>query len=525
MAATRFGRAWRTAAAETLVNLSRMERGIGAFRRRLGARFRGAGGLIGAGLGIGAGREAFRFDRTATQIAGLRKLGLNTPEGRRASESLKAELLKVSATRGVVPGAADLLGSVQQLLEKGVPFPQALGSQLDIGRASTAFFTPVEEITSLVVSLMTTFGSSLEMTSRQIEILGAAGDRGGVELADMAVELAKVIPFARGVGIGGNLGAAQLGSLFQVAKLGTGSVEEATTRISNFLQEFGQFNTVKRIARDGGVSAFDSKGGRRPVFDIVGDIVDKLKADKSGLLASRLLTNRRSGGLLQTLAIPLEPEQQQQFGLPAGSTFFDLFEKFVSGSLADRGLVDSRIESNLASPSVRLENAFNELKDKALLAGGALDKLADFAEFATENPRTGAAIVGGGLVAAAAIPGIAAGLSGALVTRILAQQAATAATGAGGTGAAAAAGGAAAAGAGPLMALLAIPAIGAFLARSMMTEEQRAAVDEYGKFEGSRTGDPYSRAREVSIRIQDATDRGIEVKEPTPGVENQARRG
>lgn len=75
------------------------------------------------------------------------------------------------------------------------------------------------------------------------------------------------------------------------------------------------------------------------------------------------------------------------------------------------------------------------------------------------------------------------------------------------------------------MALLAIPAIGAFLARSMMTEEQRAAVDEYGKFEGSRTGDPYSRAREVSIRIQDATDRGIEVKEPTPGVENQARRG
>lgn len=528
LAANRFARAWRRASAETLVAFARMDRGFVAFTRRLRSRFTGFGGL-GVGIaGFAAVREQMGLDRIVADIARLTGTSLATPAGQRLREDVQRRALGVSRGQFSTASAAEVAASVRDLIEKGLSPEQAFGAQLGITTSATAFNTAIEDMTDLAFGLVKTFDVSLPRLNRAIEVLAATGERGGFELNEMAREVPQITAVARQLGESGLGGAARLGALLQVAKLTSPSPEEATTLVRRTFEMMLRPKVKARLAAAG----VDPRATGIEQILQFSEILGRMEPARRGAAIQRVFgTMRMPLRLLAFLSGGASAEDVQTRGLGAGATNAAIVRSIAEQSAAAQ-ITEARARSQVASASVRLEKGFNELKDQAIEASGALELLAKGADFFAAHPRLSlVGFLAGGVLSAGA-PGLLAGGSWELGKRMVARRAVEVA----GQSAAAAAAGSAATGAAAGMAArrgipwktfgwAALPvALGSLALADYFGDrpgKDWANVGGLGEMlhkwrgQGERSG-------AVSVRIIDATSQGIEVEARTGRVEDEA---
>lgn len=420
-------------------------------------------------LGAGAAAGAYAADRMAQQPMEYSKrlaMMANTAfaerdaagriEGKRTLDAAIQAALKVGGGQ-----RDDAAGALDALIASGALPTKAGESQVSVAakmlptimRASTASGTKAEDIATIGLRAMQTFGLTLEQFPHAIDMAMAAGQAGGFELRDMAKWLPKAMAAGQASGLSGMEGFQRILASMQASVITAGSKDEAGNNVVGLLGKLNSADTAGKLkemgvdlpavlanAREKGVSSIDA----------FVQLMDKLAAKDPQYVAmqKKLAATTDEGerrrmlqdmvSIMQGKAVgQVMADRESLMALVAEMNNREYVKKVISETSSDKaaGTIDTAHAVMSAETAVKREAALNAVSDAAYKAfekwAPAFNTAYDYAvQLNKEYPVLTAA-----MVTLAGAAGVAAAALGAgSLAGVLAGRGAGAAGAAGGAG-------------------------------------------------------------------------------------------
>lgn len=337
---------------------------------------------------------------------------------------------------GTRESAANALDSI---IASGVMNAEdSMASLPTIQKYSTSFDAESEKMAAIALAGVQNMRVSPKRIDRLFEIAGKGGQLGGYELKDMAKMLPEQTSAAAKVGITGEEGFAHLIALNQVARTAAGTADIAGNNVVNLLEKLKSHDTITAFRKNFDIDLNkEYKNGLlrdKDTLDVFLETIDKIvaqdkrfqkakaeaaKAAKSGDKSAE--TWDKIGSVVQSSVIGnVVNDRQAGAALAAMISQREQMGEIRKQVLAAQGVGDDNFALIADSNSFKVNQLSNEKDIKTQAAfepfnnglGVASEKLV---EFANAFPKFSTALTGAGYGAAALG---AAGVSGALFTKL-----------------------------------------------------------------------------------------------------------
>ncbi|ORF03606.1 hypothetical protein BGI05_05160 [Snodgrassella alvi] len=337
---------------------------------------------------------------------------------------------------GTRESAANALDSI---IASGVMNAEdSMASLPTIQKYSTSFDAESEKMAAIALAGVQNMRVSPKRIDRLFEIAGKGGQLGGYELKDMAKMLPEQTSAAAKVGITGEEGFAHLIALNQVARTAAGTADIAGNNVVNLLEKLKSHDTITAFRKNFDIDLNkEYKNGLlrdKDTLDVFLETIDKIvaqdkrfqkakaeaaKAAKSGDKSAE--TWDKIGSVVQSSVIGnVVNDRQAGAALAAMISQREQMGEIRKQVLAAQGVGDDNFALIADSNSFKVNQLSNEKDIKTQAAfepfnnglGLASEKLV---EFANAFPKFSTALTGAGYGAAALG---AAGVSGALFTKL-----------------------------------------------------------------------------------------------------------
>lgn len=363
--------------------LKRTEKGAEGFKSRFQKFSRTAGaklssaifsplaGLVGGAAILKATHDLVQFDSALTRLA---------IQGKVSSEEqikLKKAIMDTSIASG--QSRENVLGGLNAIVERTGDLDFARAVMNDMAVASTATGAAMADLGALASNLQQKMGLASGEIMDAFNVLTVQGKAGAFTLENMATMGERLFSAAARFGVKGKSGIQEFGALVQVARMGTGSSEQATTAIEGAMADI--IAKQKEIRNLAGFDIF--KSGTKDIKD-VSEVFKGIIAGTGGD-ATKLqkIFGRESIRGISTLANAYKETKG-----------FALFDKLMQGG------DPSEIMNDFARYSQSAAHQFNILKavgadfaDSAL--SSVLAKLSDTIKSITSDPAKMKAISDG----------------------------------------------------------------------------------------------------------------------------------
>lgn len=331
--------------------------------------------IVGLGSAAGImmlGKQIIDFDASLVRLQNTGRL--TTGEMLKLRQSVVDDAMAVGQSR------ESIVAGISTIVDKTGNIKFAVKNIKDIGVAATATGASVEDMAALASNL----NEKLDIgnISEAFNLINAQGKSGAFTLRDMASLGERLFSSATRMRMKGIDDLRQYGALIQIARMGTGSSEQATTAIERIISNiFDKQDQIKKI----GFNIFGDEGEVKGIGDIVKGIIvaskgnQKLLGDIFGLEGIRAATTMAriyadTGGfdLFDKLAnadAEHAGELMQDFGRYSETAAFkiarlnEVGKNFADAVLSKSiGELSNGIEKLLADPQ-RLAEFQNDLKN------------------------------------------------------------------------------------------------------------------------------------------------------------------
>ena len=140
---------------------------------------------------------------------------------------------------------------LEALVAQGRSLPEAMAFLPSVVKTAQAAGAEAEDIAKSAGAISSHLGISAADMQSAFDTLVKGGNLGQFELKDMARYLPSLVPQAKAIGMTGQDGLKRLVSMLQVVREGSGTAEEAATRVRNIFQKMESEETVKNFKEMG----------------------------------------------------------------------------------------------------------------------------------------------------------------------------------------------------------------------------------------------------------------------------------
>jgi len=236
-------------------------------------------GAFGAYEAASAYKQAAAFDRRITMI------GQTADAGRAEIDGLASSIHDL-AQQTATP-VDKLAGGLESLVAQGRNLKDSMGFLPSVARTAASSGSEVEDIAKTADSVGTNFEISGRQMQKAFDIMAAGGKAGQFELKDMARYLPSLGPAASAIGFKGEKGLADLVSMLQVMRKGSGTSEEAVSSMNNILAKMESDKTTKgfkELGVDSAAAFAKARKEGRNLVEVFEELVNvALKGDRSKL--------------------------------------------------------------------------------------------------------------------------------------------------------------------------------------------------------------------------------------------------
>lgn len=263
-----------------------------------GAGFGGAGigGLLGGAAFVFAGKKIIEF------TGELGKLSVQADLTKAEVFRLKNSLNELALPTFQKPG--DLLGGVAAIVERTGNIKFATDVIEQLGIIATATSSHVRDIGFAASDLNDKLKIDPSQITQGFDILATQGKQGAFELDKMAEKFPRLLAAAAGFGVRGLSGLRRFGGLLQIAMIGTGDPDVATTAVENVLTELV---AKSKLIKEGlGFDIFDrekeKKTGKEVIKDLDVILKEVIKRSEGRLQILQQIFGRRAIRAIKPLA-------------------------------------------------------------------------------------------------------------------------------------------------------------------------------------------------------------------------------
>jgi len=382
-------------------------------------------------------KKTMDFDLRMRHMANTAFSGESLAQRKEGAKQLEAAINQaVRKYGGNREGAADAL---DKIIASGIMDPKdAMSSLPSIQKYSTGFNAETEDIAAIAMAGVQNMGISPDRIYRLFEMAGKGGQLGAYELRDMAKKLPEQTSSAGKLGITGEEGFAHLVALNEVAMTSAGTPDIAGNNVVNLLNKLTSDDTSRAFKKNFDINLTNeyAKGllKGKDTLDVFLDSIDKIVANdkrfqrakteaanaiKSGDKSAK--TWDKIGDIVQSSVVgKVVNDRQAGAALAAMISQRQQMDDIRQKVLAAQGVGDDNFALVADSNSFKVNQLSNEKDIKTQAAfepfnnglGVASEKLV---EFANAFPKFSTAVTGAGYGAAALG---AAGVSGALFTKL-----------------------------------------------------------------------------------------------------------
>ncbi|HEX2958025.1 MAG TPA: phage tail tape measure protein [Chitinispirillaceae bacterium] len=261
--------------------LGRSERQIRNWGGRVDSVFSGIGkklisiaksplAIAGGAAGIlYAGKQIIDYNSKLT------RLGIQAEISTEEILKLKEELGNVALATG--QSRTDLLAGLEKIVEQTGDLKFARDIMQDLGIAATATGAGMEYLGALAVQLRDKLKMGKDEIKASLNLLTVQGKAGAFTLENMATMGERLFAAAGRFDMKGIKDLGNFGAMLQIARMGTGSSEQATTAIENMLADI--LDKQKEIKK-AGFNIFAGEGQLKKFDEIVKGIITATKGNE-----------------------------------------------------------------------------------------------------------------------------------------------------------------------------------------------------------------------------------------------------
>lgn len=148
-------------------------------------------------------------------------------------------------------GAGEMAKGMDVLLGMGMNAPDAEGIIPTIGRAASAYRAEIEDLSKASMAAMDNLRVRVDEMPRALDAMARSGKEGAFELNDQARYFASLASLGQTLKLKGVDGVAEISSALQVIRKGSGTSEEAATRLSDVFGKITSQETIKKFGKLG----------------------------------------------------------------------------------------------------------------------------------------------------------------------------------------------------------------------------------------------------------------------------------
>ncbi len=252
-------------------------------------------------------------------------------------------------------GAGDMAKGMDVLLGMGMKEGDALGVLPTIGKAAVAYGAEIDDLAKAGMSSLDNLKVKVSEFPAALDAMARSGKEGAFELKEMARYLPSLASLGQTLKLKGVEGVGEIAAALQVIRKGSGTSEEAATRLSDVFGKMTSDESVKKFKKLGvdikknlGVAQKAAEKAGKP-FSAIEFIVDNINKATKG----------DSGKISEIFA-----DKEARLGAIALVAYRDEFLRIRAASMAAGGEVDkdfARRAKTFAATMQRFKGAAEEL--------------------------------------------------------------------------------------------------------------------------------------------------------------------
>lgn len=281
---------------------------------------------------------------------------------------------------------AAMLGAVDTMAGLGMATADAVRLAGPVGKLGTAFKVDLTDGAASADAMMRSLGLTVEQIPKAFDAMAASGNRGAFEIKDMSRHFPALLAQAKSLGQQGPAAVADISAALQVARMGTGTSDEAATNIASLMRKIHTPETYRKFQKNFGI-------------DLPKMLADLEKKGVPPLEAIALATREAVGDDDKKLGF-LFQNSQSQSAVRMLMQNMDDYRSIRKDALGAIGTVDGAFNQRELSDGMVMWNSFTGiLGDFGLVIGGSLlpvasqffailgPMVATIGDFAADNPK------------------------------------------------------------------------------------------------------------------------------------------
>lgn len=253
-----------------LSNTARMASVAGRGLNQLGNRYTGL---------ISGATVAYAVKQVGDLSERYTRLGINAGLGADKVDQLKQQVFDVSQAPDIRVDPAQMLGAIEDIVEKTGDLEFAQNNIRNIGLAIQATGAAGQDVGALLAEFQKQGITAPGEVLKTIDAMNEQGKEGAFTLKDLANLGPRVVSAYNAAGRQGTQAMKEMGAALQVVRMGTGSSEQAATAFEAVMRTMADPKKIKQLKDLGGISVFDPdklKEGKqqlRPINELMVEIV------------------------------------------------------------------------------------------------------------------------------------------------------------------------------------------------------------------------------------------------------------
>ena len=335
--------------------------GLGQKMRNIRMRFQ-ATGIFGRGGGMLRGAAGFAgvyglqqmVSSAKEESAALTDIQITGNLTDKQLQKLRKSMFAVSDATG--KSTSEVLSFVSAMTTATGDTAAAMVALEDIGKVAVATGTDMGALGQVFVKLTTSMKVLPREAGAAFNILRAQEKKGAITMAQLALVLPEVVGASgiMGASATGLQGVSAIGGLLQMTRRGTGSVEQAKTSSSRFLQDL--YRNRKKVKKHLGVDIMDEGGNVRNLTTIFGELAVSLA--RPGMLGKSL---EKAIFNVRSIKTATELQKAGLVGLGGKQGTLESFKTIFDAGKTD--VISADFKTRMASPSKQFDVGLNVLKN------------------------------------------------------------------------------------------------------------------------------------------------------------------
>lgn len=217
------------------------------------------------------------------------RLGINANISADKVDQLKEQVFDISQAPDIRVDPAEMLGAIEDIVEKTGDLQFAQDNIRNIGLAIQATGATGQDVGAMLAEFQKQGITAPGEVLKVIDLLNQQGKEGAFTLKDIASMGPRVVAAYNATGRSGVQAMKEMGAALQVIRMGTGSSEQAATAFEAVLRTMSDPKKIKQLEELGGISVFDPellKEGKqqlRPINELMVEIVKAANGKQTNL--------------------------------------------------------------------------------------------------------------------------------------------------------------------------------------------------------------------------------------------------